>query len=29
MVIECDKQTKGFSEGNDIKIKTDKKKDGK
>ncbi len=27
MVIECNKQTKGFSEGNQIKIKTDKKKD--
>lgn len=26
MVIECNKQTKGFSEGNQIKIKTDKKK---
>jgi hypothetical protein len=29
MVIECNKQTKGFSEGNEIKIKTNKKKDGK
>jgi hypothetical protein len=26
MVIECNKQAKGFSEGNEIKIKTDQKK---
>ena len=25
MVIECNKQTKGFSTGNEIKIKSDKK----
>jgi len=25
MVIECNKQTKGFSEGNRIKIKSDRK----
>jgi len=25
MVIECNKQTKGFSEGNQIKIKSDRK----
>jgi hypothetical protein len=29
MVIECNEQTKGFSEGNQIKIKTDKKMDNK
>ncbi len=27
MVIECNKETKGFSQGNEIKIKTDKKRD--
>jgi hypothetical protein len=27
MVIECNKQTKGFAQGNEIKIKSDKKKD--
>ncbi|MCP4338917.1 MAG: hypothetical protein GY799_08520 [Desulfobulbaceae bacterium] len=26
MVIECNKQTKGFSKGNQIKIKSDRKK---
>ncbi len=25
MVIECNKQTKGFTEGNQIKIKSDRK----
>lgn len=29
MIIECNEQTKGFSEGNQIKIKTDKKKGDK
>lgn len=27
MVIECNKETKGFSMGNQIKIKSDKKND--
>ncbi len=27
MVIECNKETKGFAQGNEIKIKSDKKKD--
>jgi uncharacterized protein YabE (DUF348 family) len=27
MVIECNKQTKGFTTGNQIKIKTDKNSD--
>lgn len=27
MVIECNEQAKGFSQGNQIKIKTEKKKD--
>ena len=26
MIIECNKNTKGFSKGNQIKIKSDKKK---
>lgn len=26
MVIDCNKQTKGFSKGNQIKIKSDRKK---
>lgn len=26
MVIECNKQTKGFAKGNQIKIKSDKKR---
>jgi hypothetical protein len=29
MVIECNKQTKGFSKGNQIKIKSDRKKAAK
>jgi len=27
MVIECNKETKGFAQGNPIKIKSDKKRD--
>jgi len=29
MVIECNKQTKGFAKGNQIKIKTDREKAGR